>query len=290
MTARTFVWLAVTVLGATPPAAAQMTGAPAPGYRHDVGTPASTIPAPLREIGFDQHIGQQVPLDATFRDERGRGVAIGQYFGTRPVVLAFVYYSCPMLCTQVLSGLTNALNTMTLAVGRDFDVVVVSIDPRETPEMASDQKATFLARYRVDGAADGWHFLTGEQASIDRLARAAGFRFAWDEATEQFAHPAGVVVLTPHGRLARYLFGLDYGGRDLRFAIVEASNGRLGSIVDTVLLYCYHYDPMKGRYGLIVMRTMRVAGAATVLALGTFVFVMFRRENRRHVDGHSSLP
>jgi protein SCO1/2 len=193
-----------------------------------MGTPASAIPAPLREIGFDQHIGQPVPVEATFRDEHGRGVVLGQYLGQRPVVLAFVYYSCPMLCTQVLSGLTNALNTMSLAAGRDFDVVVVSIDPRETPEMAADQKATFLARYRGDGAADGWHFLTGEQASIDRLARAAGFRFAWDEATQQFAHPAGVVVLTPDGRLARYLFGIEYGGRDLRFAIVEASNGPAG--------------------------------------------------------------
>jgi protein SCO1/2 len=289
VTARTVVWLVAAAISATAPAAAQMTGAPAPGYRRESGTPASAIPAPLREIGFDQHIGQPLPLDATFRDERGLGVALGRYFGHRPVVLAFVYYSCPMLCTQVLSGLTTALNTLSLAAGRDFDVVVVSIDPRETPEMAADQKATFLARYRVEGSADGWHFLTGDQGSIDRLAHAAGFRFAWDDATQQFAHPAGVVVLTPDGRLARYLFGIEYGGRDLRFAIVEASNGRLGSIVDAVLLYCYHYDPMKGRYGLVIMRAVRVAGAATVLALGTFVFIMFRRENRRHVDGHSSL-
>jgi protein SCO1/2 len=276
------------LVACAPPVVAQMTGAPSPGYRRDPGVSASTIPQPLREIGFDQNIGERVPLDATFRDEHGRDVVLGRYFGQRPVVLVFVYYSCPMLCTHVLSGVTNALNTVALDAGDDFELVVVSIDPRETSALAADRKAAVVARYRRPDSARGWHFLTGSQGAIERLTKAAGFRFAWDERTQQFAHPAGLVVLTPDGRLARYLFGLEFGGRDLRFALVEASEGRVGSLVDAVLLYCYHYDPMKGRYGFVVMRALRVAGAATVLALGTFVVIMVRRE-KRHVDGHSPL-
>jgi protein SCO1/2 len=271
------------------PARAQVTGPPAPGVRVEPGMVASAVPAPLREIGFDQHIDQDVPLDTVFRDETGQAVRLGQYFGARPVLLAFVYYDCPMLCTQVLSGLTNALNTMSLTAGRDFEVVIVSFDPRETPALAAERKAIFVDRYNRPGTDAGWHFLTGDAAAIVRLTTAAGFRYAWDEATQQFAHPSGLVILTPDGRLARYLFGLDYSGRDVRFALVEASEGRVGSAVDAVLLYCYHYDPMKGRYGFIVMRALRIAGAATVLALAAFVFVMVRREKKGHVDRHSAI-
>ena len=211
------------------------------------------------------------------------GVSCGSAstFGTRPVVLAFAYYDCPMLCTLVLNGLTSALNVISLEPGTDFELVTISFDPRDTPAAAAAKKASYLERYKRPGAAAGWHFLTGGQASIDRVTQAAGFRYVWDADTRQFAHPTGIVVLTPDGRLARYLFGVEYGPRDLRFAIVEASAGKVGTPVDSLLLYCYHYDPMTGRYGLIVMRALRVAGAATVLALGAFIVVMVRREKRR---------
>ncbi len=270
---------ALITLGHTP-VLAQMTGAPSPGYRRDVGTPASTIPAPLREIGFDQKIDETLPLDVELRDEQGRQVRLGEYFGRRPVVLAFVYYDCPMLCTQVLSSMTSTFGVLALDPGKDFEIVVVSFDPRETPALAAEKKALYLDRFGRPGTEHGWHFQTGDEASVKRLTGAAGFRYAWDQQTGQFAHPAGVIVTTPDGRLARYLFGLEYGPRDLRFALVEASEGRVGPAVDSLLLYCYHYDPMTGRYGLVVMRALRVAGAATVLLLGAFIAVMVRRERR----------
>jgi protein SCO1/2 len=260
---------------------AQMTGAPTAGYKREVGMTASTMPEPLREIGFDQNIDQPIPLDVTFNDETGRRVAIGDYFGKRPVVLVFAYYDCPMLCTQVINGLSTALNVLSLEPHNDFEIVTVSFNPKDTPKTAAAKKAMYLERYRHQGAPgikEGWHFLSGDQASIDRLTKAAGFRYVWDEKTKQFAHPTGVIVLTPEGKLARYLFGIEYGPRDLRYALVEASAGKVGNPVDTLLLYCYHYDPMTGRYGLAVMRTLRIAGVTTVLALATFIVVMVRRE------------
>ena len=266
-------------------AEAQMTGAPNAGYKRDAGAPASALPPALREVGFDQKLNERIPLDVELRDEHGAAVRLGDYFGRRPVVLAFVYYDCPMLCTQVLSATASALNLMSINAGAEFDVVAVSFDPRETPAQATARKAITLERYDRPGARSGWHFLTGDKASIDRLTSAAGFRYVWDEATGQFAHPAGVIVLTPDGRLARYLFGIEYGPRDLRLAIVEASEGRIGSATDTLLLYCYHYDPMTGRYGFVVMRALRLAGAATVLAIGSFVFIMLRRERRGQLLG-----
>ena len=260
---------------------AQMTGTPAAGYKREAGISASTMPAPLREIGFDQNLNQRVPLDTELTDETGRRVRLGDYFRSKPVVLAFVYYDCPMLCTQVLSAMASALNVLSLDAGTDFEVVAVSFDPRETPEQAASRKTVTLERYTHPEASRGWHFLTASPPSIDRLTKAAGFRYVWDEETRQFAHPTGIIVLTPDGRLARYLFGIDYGPRDLRLAIVEASEGRIGSTVDSLLLYCYHYDPMTGRYGFLVMRALRIAGAATVLGLGSFIFLMLRRE--RHL-------
>ena len=277
------VWIAVcaaTVLIAASPVAALMSGAPAAGYKREAGMPASALPAPLREIGFDQNIDRPVPLDLPFTDERGRSVRLGDYFGRRPVVLVFAYYDCPMLCTLVLNSLASSLDVLSLEPGADFEVVTISIDPREKPALASAKKATYLQRYKRPGAEGAWHFLTGDQASIESAARAAGFRFTWDDRLKQFAHPTGIIVLTPQGHVARYLFGLDYGPRDLRLALVEASVGKVGSRVDSFLLYCYHYDPMTGRYGLAVMRAMRLAGAATVGALALFVGVMLRRERR----------
>jgi protein SCO1/2 len=258
-----------------------MTSAPASaGFKREAGTPSSQLPKALREIGFDQHLDEQLPLDTPLHDEAGRAVRLGDYFGKRPVVMVFAYYDCPMLCTLAINGLSSALNVLSLKPGADFEIVTVSIDPRDTPASAAAKKSGYLERYKRAGAADAWHFLTSDQLSIDRLTQAAGFRYAWDQDTKQFAHPTGIIVLTPDGRMARYLFGIEYGPRDLRLAIVEASSGKIGSPVDTLLLYCYHYDPMTGRYGLVIMRAIRIAGATTVLALGGFVFIMLRRERR----------
>ena len=276
---RTCAAMCVLTLAAVP-TAAQMTGAPAAGYKRESGVPASALPAPLREIGFDQNLDRLLPLDIPFTDEQGRTVRVGDYFGGRPVVLAFVYYDCPLLCMQVLNALASALDVLSLQPGKDFDVVTISFDPREKPPLAAAKKAAALQRYQRPGAAAAWHFLTGEQSAIERATRAAGFRYVWDERLKQFAHPTGIIVPTPEGHVARYLFGIEYGPRDLRFAIVDASAGRIGSPIDSFLLYCYHYDPMTGRYGLVIMRAIRLAGAATVLALGTFIVVMVRRERR----------
>jgi protein SCO1 len=277
-----FVAFVSLILSATQATSAQMAGAPAAGYKREPGMVSSALPAPLREIGFDQNLDRPVPLETAFRDETGATVRLGDYFGKRPVVLVFAYYDCPMLCTLVINGLASALDMLALEPGNDFEIVTVSFNPRDTPATAAAKKAGYVQRYKRAGAARGWHFLTGDQPSIDRLTKAAGFRYAWDAGTKQFAHPSGVIVLTPEGRLARYLFGIEYGPRDLRFALIEASAGRVGSPVDTLLLYCYHYDPINGRYGLAIMRVMRLAGAATVLALGTFILVMVRRERTKN--------
>ncbi|MCU1383088.1 MAG: hypothetical protein JWL71_1785 [Acidobacteria bacterium] len=269
------------VLGAAQAVSAQMAGGPSTaGYKREPGMVSSAMPAVLRGIGFDQNIDQRVPLDTTFRDEAGRTVRLGDYFGKRPVVMVFAYYDCPMLCTQVINGLSSALGTMSLKPGVDFEIVTVSFNPKDTPATATAKKAVYLERYRRPGAAESWHFLSGDEPSIERLTKAAGFRYAWDADTKQYAHPSGVIVLTPDGRLSKYLFGIEYGPRDLRLGIVEASEGKAGTPVDSLLLYCYHYDPMTGRYGLAIMRAMRLAGVATVVLLGTFIVVMVRRERR----------
>jgi protein SCO1/2 len=268
------------------PASAQMTGTPTPGYISAPGSPASTMPKALREIGFDQHINQQLPLDASFRDEEGNPVTLGTYYGKRPVLLAFVYYTCPMLCTQVLNAMTSTISTLSLDAGKDFDVVLVSIDPRETPAQAAAKKAEYLHRYKRPGSENGWHFLTGEEPQIRRVTQAAGFRYAWDEQTQQYAHPTGIIVTTGDGRPARYLFGIEYGPRDLRFALVDASQGKVGSVVDSLLLFCYHYDPATGRYGVYVMRALRIAAVATLVLLGTFIVVMVRRDLSQQNSAH----
>jgi len=268
-----------TVVARATTASAQMTGAPSAGYKVEQGTPASTVPQPLREIGFDQHIGGRLPLDVDVNED-GRRVRVGEYFRMRPVILVFAYYTCPMLCSQVITGLASAVDVLSLRPGRDFDVLVVSIDPRDTPVTAAAKKALFLERYRKTGGSEAAHFVTADEHAIRRLAAAAGFRYVWDTETQQFAHPTGVTVLTPDGRMARYLFGIEYGPRDLRLALVEASAGKVGTAVDTLLLYCYHYDPMAGGYGLAIMRVLRVAGASTALALVAFVAVLLRREKR----------
>ena len=245
------------------------------------GLPAAEVPAQLRDVGFDQKLNQMLPLDVEFKDERGRTVRIGDYFGKRPVVLAFVYYGCPMLCLQSLSSLAATLGVLSENPGDDFEVVSVSIDPRETPALALEKKAHYVERSGKPAIAQGWHYLTGTESNIQVLTKAAGFRYAWDASLQQYAHPAGIVVTTPQGKVSRYLFGIDYGPRDLRLALLDASEERIGSPLKRALLYCYHYDLATGRYSLAIMRIVRLAGAATVLLLGTLIFVWTRRERRQ---------
>jgi protein SCO1/2 len=243
--------------------------------------PKSTLPAPLRDVGIDQKLDQQIPLDLVFRDEDGREVKLGNYFGSKPVILSLVYYDCPMLCTQVLNGLVGSLKALPFDAGREFTVVTVSFDPREKPELARAKKEGYMHRYGREGAAQGWHFLTGEQASIDALTHAVGFRYAWDEQTQQFAHASGIMVLTPEGKLSRYFYGIEYSPKDLRLGLVEASANKIGSPVDQLLLYCYHYDPATGRYGFVIMNAIRVLGVATFLGLALLIFMLKRREAGR---------
>ena len=277
--------MAAASFGATP-AAAQMTGVPTPGYIAAPGVASQTMPQALREIGFDQNLDQKLPLDAQFVDDEGKTVTLGSYYGHKPVLLAFVYYTCPMLCTQVLNSITASISMLSLNAGKDFELVLVSIDPRETPAQAAAKKAEYLHRYKRVGADAGWHFLTGTEPEIKRVATVAGFRYAWDEQTQQYAHPTGIIVTTPDGRLARYLFGIEYGPRDLKLALVEASDGKIGTFADQLLLYCFHYDPMTGRYGVYIIRTLRVAGVVTVLSIGMFILVMVRRERSQQLSAH----
>ena len=237
-------------------------------------------PGLLGKIGIDQKIGQQLPLDLTFRDENGADVKLGQFFGSRPVVLALAYYECPMLCTQVLNGMTGALKTLSFDAGTDFDVVVVSIDPQDNFRLAADKKATYVAHYGRPATAAGWHFLTGTEASIKPLTEAIGFRYAYDANIKQYAHGAAIYVATPKGVIARYLLGIDFAPRDLRLALVEASNNQLGSVTDKVLLLCYHYDPSVGKYGVAILNAVRVGFVATVTGFLAFLFVSLRGERR----------
>ena len=240
--------------------------------------PASSKPKVLDDVGIDQQLGGQLPLDLAFRDETGRDVRIGDYFRDRPVILALVYYDCPMLCHEVLTGLTRSFEQLNFSVGKEFEVVTVSFDARETPQMAVREKNNYINWYKREGAAEGWHFLTGDQPSIDRLTQAVGFKYAYDEQTKQFAHASGVMVLTPQGKLARYFYGVEYQPKDMRLGLVEASENRIGSAVDQILLYCYHYDPTTGKYGPVVMNMLRVAGVFTLLAIG-LLFVFMRKRN-----------
>ncbi len=239
--------------------------------------PANVRPPGLNNVGIQQNLNQQIPADLTFRDETGRAVRLQDYFGKRPMILNLVYYQCPMLCGEVLNSLTSTLKILKLDVGKDFDVLTVSFDPRETPEMAATKKAPIIKRYGRAGAAEGWHFLTGPQESITALTKAAGFQYQYDNTTAQFAHATAIMVLTPEGKIAQYYYGVDYAPRDLRLGLVQASDNKIGNVVDQVLLYCYHYDPAKGKYGAVITRILRLSGLATILILGTMIAVLTRR-------------
>ena len=238
--------------------------------------PANVRPPGLQHVGIEQHLDEQIPPNLVFRDETGRTVHLADYFGKKPVVLNLVYYQCPMLCGEVLSGLESALRVLKFDVGKEFDVLTISFDPKETPEMAAAKKAEYLKRYGRTGAAKGWHFLTGPQDSIDALTKAAGFQYQYDPKTGQFAHATAIMVLTPQGKIAQYYYGVEFAPKDLRLGLVQASQNKIGNLVDEVLLYCYHYNPDTGKYGAIISRILKVAAGATIFFLGTFLIVLFR--------------
>jgi protein SCO1/2 len=249
-------------------------------------------PAILDKVGIDQHLNQQVPLDLTFTDESGKAVQLRQYFGSKPVILSLVYYKCPMLCSQVLAGMAGMLNGIVrFNAGRDFEVVTVSFDPSDTAQDAAKAKKSFAGRYRRAGGAEGWHFLTGRKDQIDALASTVGFRYTWDPQSpvQPFAHASGIMLLTPDGRLAQYYYGIEYPPRDVQLGLIEASQGKIGSnVVDQLMLYCFHYDPAQGRYGAVIFNILRLSALATVLLLGGFLVVMFRRDHLAAKQGHVS--
>jgi protein SCO1/2 len=239
---------------------------------------AGTMPGILGRVAIEQRLNTQVPLDIPFVDETGKQVRLGDFFGTRPVILALVYYECPMLCTQVLNGLVTALGVMNFEPGREFDVIAVSFNPKEGPGLASQKKAAYVERYGRPHTAPGWHFLTGPESSIKRLTDAVGFKYEFDPEIQQFAHGAGIELLTPKGTISKYFYGIEFSARDIRLGLIEASEERIGSLVDDVLLFCYHYDPATGKYGAAVLRLVRVAGAATVVVFASLIVVALRRE------------
>jgi protein SCO1/2 len=239
--------------------------------------PQGQKPQLLRDVSIDQKLNGQLPLDLSFRDETGRIVKLGDYFGKKPVILALVYYECPMLCNQVLNGMVGALQALSFNVGREFEVVTVSFDARELPPLAAAKKKTYINRYKREGAAAGWHFLTAEQSAIDQLTQSVGFRYAFDAESNQFAHASAIMVATPEGKLSHYFYGIEYSPKDLRLALVQASDGKIGSPVDQLLLYCYHYDPTTGKYGPVIMNFLRVLGIITVVGLVALILVLRRR-------------
>jgi protein SCO1/2 len=247
-----------------------------------------TAPEILKQVGITQNLNAQIPADLEFRDETGKSVHLGEFFGKNPIVLSLVYFDCPALCTEVLNGELRTMKAIALDLGKDFEAVTVSFEPKDTPALAKAKRDVYLGQYGRPGAADHWHFLTGEQRSIDTLTNVAGFRYAYDSSAKQYAHAAAILIVTPDGRIDRYFYGVQYPARDLRLGLVEASEGKIGTLTDQALLYCYQYDPMTGRYGMVVMNVLRAAGGLTVLALGLFMLMMFLRE-RKHASSAASV-
>src|SRR5258708_16673618 len=262
--------------------ASAQSGPPGPswplyGARPEAGSTSTGLPSALRDVGIDQKLDQQLPLDLVFRDENGQPVKLGQYFGNKPVVLSLVYYDCPMLCTQVLNGMVTSFRVLPFQMSKDFDVVTISFDPRETPSLATSKKKVYvgyLPQTMQGNGSSGWHFLTGDEVNIKQIADAVGFRYRYDEATRQFAHASAIMIATPQGKLSRYFYGIDYPARDLRLGLIESAHNQIGSPVDQLLLYCYHYDPATGRYGAAVMRVMRVARVATAIIILAMVLLL----------------
>jgi protein SCO1 len=253
-----------------------------------MGIPAASLPMMVQGVGIDQNLNAQLPLELKFKDENGQVVRLGQYFRNKPVVLALVYYECPGLCDLILNGLSHTMEQISLNVGSDYEVVTVSFNPKETWQLAQAKKANYIEKYNRSGGKEGWHFLTGDQASIKSLADTVGFHYKYDPVNNQFAHASAIYVITPEGKIARYFYGIEYKPRDFRLGLVEASANKIGSPADQVLLFCYHYDPTTGKYGMAVTQVTRVLGTATVLLLGGFVFIMLRRERHSHPDARRS--
>jgi protein SCO1/2 len=240
------------------------------------GDNSKALPPLLQGIGIDQRLNEQVPLDLQFRDETGKAVRLGEFFGKKPVILSLVYFGCPMLCTMAENGLLHSLQEVSFSAGREFDVLTVSFDPHDTPEIAAAKKAVYVGLYGRKGAERGWHFLTGNEASIAQLTQAVGFRFRYDTQAKQFVHATGIMVLTPGGKIARYFYGIYYPSRDLRLGLVEASANKIGSPVDEVLLFCCRYDPATGKYGVIIARILQIAGLMTVLSIAGLILALSR--------------
>lgn len=240
------------------------------------------LPPGLSQVGIDQRLNEQVPLDLQFKDELGHAIRLGDYFHPgRPVIISLVYFNCPMLCGEVLNGMSTAFKVLPFTPGKEYEVVTLSIDPREKPELAAAKKRIYLHNLDRPGAEDGWHFLTGERPQIDALANAIGWHYQYDPKTDQFAHAAGIVLVTPEGKVAQYYYGVEFSARDMRLGIIQASDNHIGSLVDQVLLYCYHYDPRTGRYGAMITNIVRLAGVATVLILGAVLLILYRRDAPR---------
>ncbi|MCG6928172.1 MAG: SCO family protein [Acidobacteria bacterium] len=267
------LFIALTLLALPALASAQLGPKPPPMA---VGQPEI-----LQEIGWDQNLGEKIPLDLAFKDEEGHDVVLADYFGDKPVVLSLVYYECPMLCTISLNGLARALEVLSFVPGQEFEVLTVSFDANEGTQLAAAKKRAYMASYeKSEEGAQGWHFLTGDEESVNRLTRAVGFRFAWDEETKQFAHPAGILVAAPDGTITHYLFGVEYSPKDLRLALVAAGQGEVGNAVDQVLLYCFQYDPKTGRYSAAILNIVRIAGVVTLLAMAGLLLTITRRRRQ----------
>lgn len=252
-----------------------------------LGQPAGVRPPVLKDVGIDQLLNNQVPPELTFQDEEGKTVRLSDYFGDKPIVLSLVYYDCPQLCTQVLTGLLGTLRTLPMSPGTDFIALTVSFDPKEKTPLAAAKKKEYLERLGKPDAAAGWHFLTGEESQIVALTRAVGFRYVWDPVTSQYAHASGIMVLTPEGKVSRYFYGIEYAPRDLRFGLLDASAGRIGSLADQIILYCYQYDPARGTYSLVLMRLLRIFAAITLISIiGLIIFL--RHQTKKKKDGGSS--
>ena len=240
-----------------------------------------TTPAILNRVGITQNLNAQIPPDLVFRDETGKSVRIGDFFGQKPILLSLVYFDCPALCTEVLNGELRTMKAISLDLGKDFEAVTVSFEPKDTPALAQAKRDVYAGQYGRPEAANHWHFLTGEQQSIRALTDVVGFRYAYDSSIRQYAHAAAILALTPEGRIDRYFYGVIYPARDVRLGLIEASEGKIGTVTDQALLYCYQYDPMTGKYGVVIMNVLRAAGGLTVLLLGIFMALMFFRERKR---------
>jgi protein SCO1 len=257
--------------------------APEPARPHEdkvAPIAAHNQPEIFKNVGIEQKLGTQLPLETTFRDPTGASVSLQGYLSEKPAVLVFSYFDCPMLCPLVLEGLVRSLKPLSLDVGRDFEILVISIDERDGPELARQKQVETVNRYGRGGSDVGWHFLTGEKSAIETMTRSAGFTYAWDEASKQYVHASGIFILTPQGEIARVLYGIDYTPRDIRLALVEAGDGSIGNAIDQLLLYCYHYNPLTGKYGFVIMAALRLAGVSTVLVMATYIITMLRRDRR----------